>query len=194
MKFFKIHCCICQIFELKMMPFIFSMLWATRTTTSLGICRITSPVSELRTVTTGPPTASSMWKPSPRLLLLSCWLSMLTASCKFCLISAQRKKSTLTGLKTKLIMPKIVLSLWSSMRMLWKRPRLKSLQKRKKATGFLRRRLSKGLGCKSQANPELEAYLSKANTDCADWLACANIAVAACVIICALAKLVLSFA
>ena len=46
----------------------------------------------------------------------------------------------------------------------------------------------------SQANLELEAYLSKANTDCADWLACANIAVAACVIICALAKLVLSLA
>ncbi len=68
------------------------------------------------------------------------------------------------------------------------------LGKMEKATGFNRRWLLKGLGCKSQANPELEAYLSKANTDCADWLACANIAVAACVIICALAKLVLSLA
>ena len=53
------------------------------------------------------------------------------------------------------------------------------LGKMKKTTGFLRRWLLKGLGCKSQANLELEAYLSKANTDCADWLACANIAVAA---------------
>ena len=38
------------------------------------------------------------------------------------------------------------------------------------------------------------AYLSRAKTDCADWLACASMAVAACWMICDLAKLVVSLA
>jgi hypothetical protein len=35
-------------------------------------------------------------------------------------------------------------------------------------------------------------YFNKLNTDCDDWLACANMAVAACWMICDLAKLVVS--
>ena len=37
-------------------------------------------------------------------------------------------------------------------------------------------------------------YFNKAKTDCDDWFACANIAVAACEMICDLARLVVSVA
>jgi len=46
----------------------------------------------------------------------------------------------------------------------------------------------------ASASEWLSHYCNKLNTDCDDWLACASIAVAACWMICALAKLVVSVA
>ena len=61
-----------QAFELKKKPFIRSMLCATRTTTSLGICLTTSPVDSLTTVTTGEFSTSSIRNPKPRLVCFTC--------------------------------------------------------------------------------------------------------------------------